>query len=86
MLAAPPFQLRMVRSSAKLTIAADKRGLEPSAAQSAAHARDDPQRGPGLHRLLAALDLVRSGVLVGNGRLGRAPGDVVDEDSARGGE
>ena len=56
----------------QLALAPDERRLEPGAAPGAAGAGDDPQRGPGADRLLAALDLVLAGVLVGDRRL-RSP-------------
>jgi hypothetical protein len=67
---------------AHLGVAAHERRLEAGAAPRSADAGDDAQRRPRAHRLLAPLDVVRPGVLVGDGGLGGAPGHVVDEDRA----
>ena len=58
----------------------------PALAPRSARAGDDAQRGPGVDRLLAALDLVHAGILVRDRRLGRPPGHVVDEHGPRRGD
>ncbi len=61
--------LERLKHVRELAFAADERGLEPGAASSATGARDDPQRGPRPHRLLAPLDRVLARVLIGDRRL-----------------
>jgi hypothetical protein len=51
----------------QLGIASHERGLEPRTAARAASARNDTEGGPGMHRLLAALNLMGTTVLVGDG-------------------
>ncbi len=58
--------LERIRHARQLALTADERRLEPGAAPGAAGARHDPQRGPRPDGLLAALDLVLAGVLVGD--------------------
>ena len=70
--------------SAELALARPTNGASsPALAARATGAGDHPQRGPRVHRLLAPLDLVHAGVLVGDRRLGRPPGDVVDQHGPR---
>ncbi len=67
----------------QLAVAADERRLEPGAAPHAADAGDDAQRRPRVHWLLAALDLMRARVLIGDRRLARAARHIVDEHRPR---
>ena len=77
-----PAFLDALDDQGEIARAADKGRLEAGAAPGAAHERDDTDRLPRVHRRLAALDLVRAGVLVDDRRLGRAAGDVIDEHAA----
>ena len=63
----------------QLPFAADERRFEADGAPRAPGASDYAQRGPRADGLLATLDLVLAGVLVGDRRLARAAGYVVDE-------
>ena len=67
----------------QVVVAADERWLQPGAPPPAAGAGDDPQRGPGVNRLLPALDEVLAGVLVRDRGLARPTGHVVDEHGSR---
>jgi hypothetical protein len=78
--------LGRVDDDGELASAPDEGRLQPDAAPRSAHAGHDAQRRPGVHRLLAPLDLVAAGVLVGDGGLGGAAGDVVDEHAPGGGD
>jgi hypothetical protein len=64
---------------AQLAVAADERRLEPLRLERAARARDDPHGPPQPVQADLALELVLAGVLVDDGRLGRAPRCVADE-------
>ena len=66
----------------ELGVAADERGLHAGAATGSARAGDHAQRQVGVDGLLAALDLVRPGVLVRDRRFAGASRRVVDEHGA----
>ena len=76
-------RLEGVDDQRQLAIAPNERRLQPDTATGAAGARDDPERGPCMHRLLSALDLMGPRVLVGDRRLRSAAGHIVDQDGPR---
>ena len=63
----------------QLGVAAHERRLQPVAALGAGDAGDDADRPPELERLLLALQGVRAGVGIGDGRGGRLARDVVHQ-------
>ncbi len=70
----------------ELALAADERRLQAGAAPCAAGPGHHAQRRPGMDRLIAALDLMLSGVLVGDRRLRGPPRHVVHQHRPRRGE
>ena len=67
----------------EFTISSDERGLEPDAAQRAAGPRHHAQRRPSMNGLRPSLDLMVTGFLVDNRRLGSAVGDVIHQHRIR---
>ncbi len=63
----------------QFVVSPDEQRLQPDSATSTAGPRDDPQRHPGVDRLLATLDLMHARILIGDRRVAGPAGDVVDE-------
>src|SRR3954452_20567059 len=66
----------------QLGVTPDERRLDTCTAPCAASAGNDAQRRMGAHGLLAALDVVGAGILVGDRGFARAPRTIVHENGS----
>src|SRR4051794_29169206 len=78
--------MQQVLDQPELTRTTDERRLQTCRLERATPAGDDPERPPQRDGLALALELMGPTAFVRKGRLGRAPGGVVDEHRPRYGD